>query len=298
MAAAPMSAGSLEIAGAMLTDIGRVRASNEDAVAYVIPSQSDPAAGKGCLLLVADGMGGHAAGEVASALAVEAVRRVYYSLEGPVPEALMAAFEAANRAIFEYGEREPHCRGMGTTCTALAIKSGQLWLAHVGDSRAYLLRGGKLTQLSEDQTLQAQMIREGLMTKEEARAAGGGNVILNALGTGPDVFPSVWEKGIPLAEGDILILCSDGLWNMLDDAEIAAIASHAAPPEACRALLDAALDAGGYDNVSVGVFAVRAAAETAMETQKTTRPIAIAGFKPEARTAAALSLNVFGEGAS
>jgi serine/threonine protein phosphatase PrpC len=296
MALASMNSHGFEIAGAMLTDVGRVRSSNEDAVAFVIPSRNDPAAGRGCLLIVADGMGGHAAGEVASALAVEAVRRVYFSLEAPVPESLMIAFETANRAILEHGKKNPDCRGMGTTCTALAIHNGQVWLAHVGDSRAYLLRGGKIKQLSDDQTVHAEMIREGLMTEDESKTSGGGNVVLQALGTGADVVPYVWKEGIPLIEGDILVLCSDGLWNMVDDAAIAEIAAPVAPQEACQNLVDAACAAGGYDNVSVGIFAVRAAARAATRTQIATRRIDIAGLEaaeaaPEAAVTRTIALS-------
>jgi PPM family protein phosphatase len=296
MALASVNSNEFEIAGAMLTDIGRARTTNEDAVAFVIPSNNDPAASKGSLLLVADGMGGHAAGEVASALAVESVRRVYYSVQDLVPRSLITAFNTANQAIFEHGRKRPECRGMGTTCTALAIRDRQVWLAHVGDSRAYLLRGNALIQLSDDQSLHAQMIREGLLTKEEAKFAGGGNLLLQALGTRENVVPTIWEKGMPLTEGDILILCSDGLWNLVDDATIAQVAARAAPHEACQNLISAALEAGGYDNVSVGVFAVRAPAVSAAELQKRTRPIKIPG--PEAAdTPKAVSgiMNVTGE---
>jgi PPM family protein phosphatase len=296
MMVASVNSRGFEIAGAMLTDVGRVRKSNEDSVAFVIPSKKDPAASRGCLFLVADGMGGHAAGEVASALAVEVVRQVYFSLQGPVPESLMRAFEMANRAIFEHSQSNPECKGMGTTCTALAIHDAQLWLGHVGDSRAYLLRNGSLTQLTEDQTLHAQMIREGLMTEEEAKSAEGGNIILQALGTGMDVAPAVWERGIPLTEGDLLILCSDGLWNMVDDAAIAEIAARSAPQEACQQLVDAALAAGGYDNVSVGICALRALAGRAAVPQGATRPIEIAGFQTS--EAAALRIISVPEGQS
>lgn len=248
-----------EIAGAMLTDVGRIRTTNEDSVAFVIPSKDDPAAARGCLLLVADGMGGHAAGEIASALAVDSVRRVFYSLHDPVPNSLRIAFEAAHRAIAEHGKKNPACKGMGTTCTAVVVHEGLAWLAHVGDSRAYLLRNGELTQLSDDQSLMPQLIREGLMSAEEARTADGANILLQALGIQEDVVPTIWENGLPLIEGDRLILCSDGLWNMVDDATIAAVASYWAPQDACQRLIGAALEAGGYDNVSVGVFAVRPA---------------------------------------
>jgi PPM family protein phosphatase len=264
----------LEIAGSMLTDTGCVRPSNEDAVAYVLPVRDDPNAVRGSLLIVADGMGGHAAGEVASGLAVEVVRRVYYAREEPVPESLMIAFEAANRAILEHARKLPECSGMGTTCTALAVQDDQLWLAHVGDSRAYILREGTLKQLSTDQTLHAEMIREGLMSEAEAETAGGRNVILQALGISPDIAPDVWAKGISLKSGDVVVLCSDGLWNMVDDEMIAELAGSLAPEEACKALVDAALAAGGYDNISAGVFAVRPAGGQAAGPQTATRRIA------------------------
>jgi serine/threonine protein phosphatase PrpC len=265
---------ALEIAGAMLSDKGCVRPSNEDAVAYVIPGSDHPNAARGSLLIVADGMGGHAAGEIASGLAVEVVRRSYYVGTEPVSQSLMIAFEAAHRAILEHGRKFPECSGMGTTCTALVVRDGQLWLAHVGDSRAYLLRKGALKQLSADQSLHAQMIREGLMSQEEAQMAGGRNVILQALGISPEIEPAVWEKGKPLKAGDVLVLCSDGLWNMVDDAAIAGIAGNREPEEACKDLIAAALEVGGYDNVSAGVFAVRPAGGAAIQPQTATRRIA------------------------
>jgi serine/threonine protein phosphatase PrpC len=274
MASGSRNPTGLEIAGSMLTDTGCVRPSNEDAAAYVIPSGDDPNAARGSLLIVADGMGGHAAGEIASGLAVEVVRRVYYARTEPVPESLVIAFDAANRAILEHASKFPECRGMGTTCTALVAQDGHLWLAHVGDSRAYILRKGNLKQLSRDQTLHAEMIREGLMSQEEAETANGRNVILQALGISPDLEPAIWEKGVPLKAGDIVILCSDGLWNMVDDEAIGEIAGSRAPEAACKDLIAAALAAGGYDNVSVGVFAVRPAGIAAAGAQTATRRIA------------------------
>ncbi|MCI0465394.1 MAG: protein phosphatase 2C domain-containing protein [Beijerinckiaceae bacterium] len=292
MALASGNPGGLEVSGAMLTDAGCVRASNEDAVAFVIPSHDDPKAGRGCLLIVADGMGGHAAGEVASGMAAEIIRQVYYSRLEPVPASLMIAFETANRAILEHAQESPGCKGMGTTCTALVIQSGELFLAHVGDSRAYILRGGKLTQLSGDQTLHAQMIREGLLTDEEAKLASGGNVILQALGTSPRIHPAVWENGIPLAADDILVLCSDGLWNLVEDTIIAELAGRAEPQEACQRLISAALEKGGYDNVSVGIFAMRPADGAAASPQSATRRIEVPAPEPAPEAAATRSLEL------
>src|ERR1700721_1207589 len=137
----------MEIVGAMRTDTGLVRTLNEDSVAWVTPHDDDVAANRGSLALVADGMGGHAAGEVASTLAADVIRRLYYDLDGPAPQVLATAFSAANRAILEYAAEHPECRGMGTTCTVLVFRDDKAWLAHIGDSRAYILRDRKLHQL-------------------------------------------------------------------------------------------------------------------------------------------------------
>ncbi len=240
--------------GAMRTDTGMVRSLNEDSVAFVAPAAGDPAAGRGSLMVVADGMGGHAAGEVASGLAVETVRRVYYELGGEVPEVLAAAFLAAHRAILSWAESNPECKGMGTTCTALAVREGQAWLAHIGDSRAYLLRAGVMTQLSDDQTLVAQMVREGKLTPEQAQSSPISNVILEALGAKEAISPIVWADPLALSDGDILVLCSDGLSGVVPEVTIAEHITRLPPDEACGALIEAAKAAGAPDNVSVGVF--------------------------------------------
>jgi serine/threonine protein phosphatase PrpC len=259
MTRAPEEGGvKLRVHGAMLTDVGRVRSMNEDTVAFVAPGEQDPEAKLGFLALVADGMGGHAAGEVASALAAEVVRQVYYSVDSTPPLSLRTALETANRTLFDYAATNSDCKGMGTTCSVLVVRDDHLWLAHVGDSRAYILRNGELTQLSEDQTLHAQLVRDGIVTAEDAAASPGANVILQALGTRPEIAPTVWSEGLALAPGDRLILCSDGLFNLVTDIQIAEIAARKPPREACSALIDLALTAGGYDNISVGVFAVEA----------------------------------------
>jgi protein phosphatase len=262
----------MEIIGAMRTDTGLVRTLNEDSVAWVTPHDDDTAANRGSLALVADGMGGHAAGEVASALAADVVRRLYYDLDGPIPQVLASAFAAANRAIIEYAQEHPECRGMGTTCTVLAFRDSQAWLAHIGDSRAYLLRDRHLIQLSEDQTLVAKMVSEGTITQAEADQSPMHNVILQALGTTANIKPMIGAKGLPLQSGDVLILCSDGVSNMVPDGKIAEVASRLPPQEACDALIEAALAAGGHDNASLGVFSVTTGA-TPKRVEPTTRRI-------------------------
>jgi protein phosphatase len=262
----------MEIIGAMRTDTGLVRTLNEDSVAWVTPHDDDTATNRGSLALVADGMGGHAAGEVASALAADVVRRLYYDLDGPIPQVLASAFAAANRAIIEYAQEHPECRGMGTTCTVLAFRDSQAWLAHIGDSRAYLLRDRHLIQLSEDQTLVAKLVSEGTITQAEADQSPMHNVILQALGTTANIKPMIGAKGLPLQSGDVLILCSDGVSNMVPDGKIAEVASRLPPQEACDALIEAALAAGGHDNASLGVFSVTRGA-TPKRAEPTTRRI-------------------------
>ena len=246
----------LRFIGAMLSDVGRVRALNEDSVLYIPPQDNHSNENRRGLALVADGMGGHAAGEVASGMAADIISRLYFDLDGSVPDVLASAFMEANRAILKWSEANPDCKGMGTTCTALAFDGAGTWLAHIGDSRAYLLRGSELKQLSEDQTLVAQMVKRGELSEEEAKNSPLSSVILQALGTKPDIVPVIWKKAMPLLEGDILLLCSDGLSNMVPTELITDLAGRLPPHEACQALINAALAAGGHDNISLGIFLV------------------------------------------
>jgi serine/threonine protein phosphatase PrpC len=276
---------AMQIIGAMRTDPGLARELNEDTVAWVTPQDKAIADSRGSLALVADGMGGHAAGEVASALAADVIRRLYFDLQGPAPRALAAAFTAANRAILEYAAEHPECKGMGTTCTVLVFRERKAWLGHIGDSRAYLLRAGDLIQLSEDQTLVAKLVNEGTLTQEQADHSPVHNVILQALGTSHQMKPIIGANGLPLEFGDVLILCSDGISNLVPDARIADIAGRLAPQEACDALIEAALAAGGHDNASVGVFGVAAQSDRDSISKPTTRSIKIPiefGSKPDA----------------
>ena len=252
---APSTSVRLRVDAAILSDIGAVRALNEDVVLYATAPEGDAGTKRCTLALVADGMGGHAAGEVASALAAEVVRRVFYELDGPPPTVLTSAFAAANRAILDWAVNHPECSGMGTTCTALALTEREAWLAHIGDSRAYLLRDGSLTQLSEDQTLVASLVRAGRLGKEEAERSPISNIISQAFGM-PEIEPIIWEKPLALLAGDVFVLCSDGLSGAVSDAAIAEIAGRLPPGEACEALIAAAIAAGGHDNISVGVLRV------------------------------------------
>jgi serine/threonine protein phosphatase PrpC len=253
------AAAACPIRGAMLTDPGCVRTENEDCVRFVLPSGDLPG-----LALVADGMGGHAAGEVASAIAAKTLTDSFFSAPGGVPARLRAAFAAANAAIRAHVAAVPETAGMGTTCTVLAFAGDGVFLGHVGDSRAYLLRDGALRQISEDHSLVAQLVRDGRMTAEEAQASPDKNVILAALGLSDRVEPQLFETPLPVRMGDALLLCSDGLSDMVDDGLITAAMTGGGTPEtACAALIAAAKAAGGSDNISAGVFEIGDAAQTA-----------------------------------
>jgi PPM family protein phosphatase len=249
-----MNSASLFVTGAMLTDTGLVREHNEDSVGYLLPRPEDPRAARGALAIVADGLGGHNAGEVASQIAVALVLRQYYEAAAAPPAALDAAFALADRTIRERAASDPACAGMGSTCTALAVLDGRAFLAHIGDSRAYLWRAGALQQLSQDDSLVAMLVRGGQITAEQARTHPERNVILRAMGVGKPAQHKFWKEGLQLQNRDVLVLCSDGVHGLVPDAQIADILGRTAPFAACRALIDAALAAGGDDNASIGVF--------------------------------------------
>ncbi|MFN2389175.1 MAG: Stp1/IreP family PP2C-type Ser/Thr phosphatase [Actinomycetota bacterium] len=225
------------------TDVGKHRRGNEDA--YLVQSP---------LFGVADGMGGHLAGDVASATAIGVISDGSRagSLE---PDTLKTLLQQANSEIWSKASSDPSLSGMGTTCTLLVIEDGNAHLAHVGDSRAYLLRGGTLEQMSEDHTLVARMVREGRIRSDEAQHHPQRNVITRALGVDEQVEVDVLS--FELEAGDRIILCSDGLTSMVEnDAIRDALASTDDPQEAAEALVDAANAAGGEDNITVVVVDV------------------------------------------
>ncbi len=253
-APAPAARG-LHVECAALTDAGRVRTNNEDSLAW------DTDAG---LFLVADGMGGCNAGEVASRLAVRMVlaefRQLPLSLpaqEGcsvvlsPPAMRLCTAILKANRAVFEASLQQPEHAGMGTTLVAVLFHGQRAIIASIGDSRVYRFRAGQLEQLTVDHTVLQEQIEFGLITPEQARLMGGRGLITRALGVEPGLEVDVQEQA--LQPGDVFLLCTDGLFDMIADEEIAAIlaASQGNVEVAARSLVGAANAAGGYDNVSV-----------------------------------------------
>jgi len=247
-------AGSVAVSAACLTDTGPTRASNEDNVVVRTPEDIGALLSKGVLALVADGMGGHQGGEVASGIAVRRVPEVYYGEQAPPHDALLKAFDVANREILEAAWHDEKLQGMGTTCTAVAVVNGMAYLAHVGDSRAYLVRAAQIYCITEDHSATMELVRQGLLTRAEAHNHEGRNIILRAMGTHPHLEPQSLPEPLALWPEDRLVLCSDGLYDTIAEDEICAIAAAEAPEEACRKLIRMAIERLASDNVSVAVL--------------------------------------------
>jgi len=226
---------------ATATHPGMVRDNNEDSV---FPTSSGDSTNS-ALIIVADGMGGHIAGEVASRIAVNA------AASSEVPPGDRVA--AGNRAIREEVAREPSLEGMGTTMTLLSIVDGTATIGHVGDSRAYLLRGGELKQLTEDHTVAAELVAMGQLSPEGAASHPQRHMLTRTLGL--TRFVNVDEIEIEILDGDRILLCSDGLTEMVDDGTIAATLADGAPDEVAWELVELANRAGGVDNITVVVVA-------------------------------------------
>ena len=204
---------------AQLTDVGRRRDHNEDNMAYVIPKDPAVMTHKGALLIVADGMGGHAAGEVASEIAVDTVSNAYYQDENDdVSTSLLQAIRRANAAIQQRAAENMLRSGMGTTCVAAVLRGNMAYIANIGDSRIYLVRQARIRQVSQDHSWVAEQVRAGLLTEEQARTHAQRNVITRSLGTQLEVDVDIFRE--PLEEGDTLLLCSDGLSGMVNDEEL------------------------------------------------------------------------------
>ena len=225
------------------TDVGRVREANEDAFMAQAP-----------LFAVADGMGGHQGGEVASRLALEALGGIAdrQGPDGDTAPYLAETVREANRAVLERASSDPGLAGMGTTLTAVLAGADRIFLAHVGDSRAYLLRDGELSRLTKDHTVVERLVDQGRLTSEEAAMHPQRHIVTNALGVDNDV--QVDESAYEVQPGDRLVLCSDGLTGMVSEDDIVRILTDEPDPQAAAdVLVGAANEAGGQDNITVVV---------------------------------------------
>jgi protein phosphatase len=235
-----------ELHHAGVTDTGNIRAVNQDQLLA-----------DGDLVAVADGMGGHRAGEIASRVAIDTLRASFAA--DPTAAGLVQAVHDANREVWERGQADPNLSGMGTTVAAVALVSEEgakrLAVVNVGDSRAYLLHDGRLQRLTWDHSLVADLVRAGGISEDDARTHPNRNILTQVLGAGPEVDAAVTDA--EPVRGDRLLLCSDGLFNELTDDEITAILAAGTPPgDAADQLVAAAKDHGGHDNITVVVLDV------------------------------------------
>lgn len=246
----------IEFAG--LTDVGLQRSNNEDSFLYWEPESEEEFRRKGRLAVIADGMGGYEGGQEASRLAVETVRLVYDTTEGDPQNLLVAGLSRAHEGIQQYAVQHPELSGMGTTCTALAIVGSHLYYAHIGDSRLYLVRQGTASRLTRDHSYVGRLVESGIVRSEDAESHPQRHILTAALGSGREVEPDIPESTVSLEMGDSLILCTDGLWSLVGDLELARVVQSHTPAENCQALVNLALQRGAPDNITVLVLRVAA----------------------------------------
>ncbi|MEI7782522.1 MAG: protein phosphatase 2C domain-containing protein, partial [Planctomycetota bacterium] len=252
------------------TDIGRRRSNNQDSKAVLPPSSSQQYRTRGWMFLVADGMGAHAAGEEASRIAAERVPLVYEKTASRSPPlALRRSLEQINGEINSKGESAAAFKGMGTTCTTLVLLPRGALVGHIGDSRAYRIRGRTIEQLSRDHSLVWELESAGGLSREQAAGAAPKNIITRSMGPHPHVDVDL-EGPFPVEDGDIFLLCSDGLSGQASDEEIGLLAAELEPREAAAALIGLALVRGAPDNITLIV--ARAGAEEKTKTSSSDEP--------------------------
>jgi protein phosphatase len=228
------------------------RSQNEDSHGCWVSEDPAERERRGVLMVVADGMGGSQAGEIASRLAVQTVIQNYRDGTSPDPlDDLYRAVEAANHVVHSESVSHPNMSGMGTTCVALAVRGRDAFLAHVGDSRAYLASEGKLRQLSQDHSLVAQLVRDGQLTPEQARSDPRRNVVTRSVGVSASVEVDAQRFESLLREGDTLLMCTDGLHGLVSDDELLEFASGPDLSEGCKRAIALANARGGHDNITV-----------------------------------------------
>ena len=302
----PSKSPRLVVQAVLKTDVGLVRSENQDFGAYTTPNEESQSKPGGRLMIVADGMGGHRGGATASRLATETVKSQYLQSEtDDIAAALQHSLATANARVYGESQANADLRGMGTTTSALVIRDGKAWFGHVGDSRIYLVRGDEIRQLTDDHSLVATMVREGLLSAEEAENHPRRNVLQRSLGVSEQVEADV-RGPMDVQENDVFIICSDGLHGLVKENEMKEVAKMPIA-QAAAEFVRRALDRGAPDNVTVIVATlVREGARAAAgddtlvdkpaldETQKDTQPLPAQHLSPTptARWALALILVV------
>lgn len=263
-----------DIVVAGLSHQGMIRKDNQDSYGFIEPESEEVLKQRGRLFIVADGLGGHRGGRVASKMAVDIIGKLYFSAEKePIYPALLNAIEVANHSIFETSGKHEELQGMATTCTALVIHNADLHLAHVGDSRAYLVRNGVIRQLSTDHTLVEEMVNSGIINQNEARSHPDSHILTRSLGILQSVEIDTLDPPLKLQPADLILMCSDGLTVYLEDPEILGIVAANAPDKACEILVETANERGGRDNITVEIVQIKARDGAAADLQEITEPL-------------------------
>lgn len=244
----------MELEYAALSEQGPVRENNEDFLAHASPPDSENGLSKGWLFTVADGVGGNRAGEVASQQASQKLIEIYYNLSRPPEKALRDAFKQANLHVCDMGHTNPEYLRMETTLSAIGLIANQLYIGHIGDSRIYRVRDQEIVQLTSDHSEVGELVRMRLITAEEARHHPRRNIITRSIGS--DLLVQVDFRSDPIQVGDTFVLCTDGLWEPVEDSDMVAAINQYTASEACRQMVDLALARGTADNLSIQVIKV------------------------------------------
>ena len=246
----------IEVSGQ--SDIGCLRKNNEDSFGYWEPDEDEKFARQGRLAIVADGMGGYEGGQEASRLAVDTLVETYRDYDGNDPQqALVEGMQAAHEEIRRYGMDHPALQGMGTTCTAAAIVGDALHYVHVGDTRLYLIRDGQITQVTRDHSYVSRLVEAGMITREEAEKHPQRNILTAAVGTAPELIMDAPQQPESLRPGDVIVICTDGLWGQVQDQEILEAVKKQSAEGAGHDLIELARQRGGPDNITVHILRLR-----------------------------------------
>ncbi len=241
-----------KIKAVVVSDLGNIRTNNEDRGLFFKVADENIIREKGYLLIVADGMGGHQAGEVASSMATDIISHEYFKLNGTSVEKNLAKVLAlANKTIFEKASSSETHKGMGTTCTVLVVIDQAVYFAHVGDSRAYMQKGNSIIQITTDHTFVQELVNNGDITAEEAATHPKRNILTNAMGTKPDIRIDTGKCELTLENNDRLLLCSDGLYDYLNAGELKDILVANDIKAAAGIMVQQAKARGGHDNITV-----------------------------------------------
>ena len=233
------------------SDLGKVRSENQDRCGWFETSK------KGSYIIaVADGMGGSAGGAIAAEIALDSVKKVFESPYKDPRKQILISFDLASKKMIDKADTDNTLHNMGCTLSLVLYFENQIYSGHVGDSRIYRFRGDVITQLSEDHSLVQEMVKQGAIKPENARSHPKNNILLRALTTSPDSKLDIYEP-IQACADDVLLVCSDGLWNMIEDAEIQNIVNNNSAEEAVKLLIDRANELGGKDNISVSMMRIK-----------------------------------------